>query len=426
LPELRKLENSINLNAHPENLRINAQRFQQDFEALSQLGSTGDGGVHRPTFSPAYLAARAWLKERILQAGLDFSQDTAGNHSARLSCGPSSAPTLLLGSHLDSVPNGGRFDGASGVLAALETLRTIREAGIRLPFNLEAIDFTDEEGTLSGLLGSSALAGKLTPEELETPRGGREALLAGLSRAGLSETGLLQARREPSSLAGYLELHIEQGPTLWRAGIQIGVVSSITGIGSYWLKYKGKADHAGTTPLPDRLDAGRGAAAFHQAVWPLLEETFPDCIANIGEFNLLPGAFNIVPGEAVLALEYRAPEPGVFAALEDALLNKAQAVAAELGLGLIAEPLGKHLPTPLHPIAQGAITRAAETLGLSHMPVPSSAGHDGQSLADLCPVGMIFVPSVEGASHSAREFTEWVDCVDGANVLLQAVLMFNH
>jgi N-carbamoyl-L-amino-acid hydrolase len=408
-----------------DSLRINEKHFQQDFEALSQIGATGDGGVHRPALSPAHLAARLWFKQRVLQAGLLFSQDGAGNHSALLVCGPQNAPTLLLGSHLDSVPNGGRFDGALGVLAALEVLRTIQESGISLPFNLEAIDFTDEEGTLISLLGSLAIAGKLTRDDVQSPHGGREAFLAALSQAGLNEDLLFTAGRKASSLAGYLELHIEQGPRLSRADKKIGVVSSITGNGSCQLTFIGRADHAGTMPLPDRLDAGRGASAFHQAVWALLEKSFPDCMANIGEMVYKPGASNIVPAEAVLALDYRSPEAGSFNNLETALLETARATAQGLGLELKEELFGKHQPVPLHPKAQRSIIRAAELLGLSHMFLSSGASHDGQALADLCPVGMIFVPSVAGASHSWRELTEWVDCVNVANVLLQTVLGFS-
>jgi N-carbamoyl-L-amino-acid hydrolase len=408
-----------------ENLRINSQRLLQDFEELSQIGATGDGGVNRPAFSREHLAARAWFKERILQAGLKFSRDGAGNHSASLACGPEDAPTLLLGSHLDSVPYGGRFDGALGVTAALEVLRTIQENRIDLPFNLEAIDFTDEEGRMVSMLGSLALAGKLTRQGLLTPLKGRQALLDGLEQAGLSEDGLFTARRSTGSLAGYLELHIEQGPHLFRKGAQIGVVTSIAGIGSYRLTFTGKADHSGTTPLGDRLDAGRGASAFHQAIWPLIEKSFPGCMANIGEMVFKPGAFNIVPGEASLALEYRAPEADSFSALETALLETARSAAKGSGLQIKEEFLEKHKPTPLHARTQATIIHSAELLGLSHMSIYSGARHDGQSLAAFCPVGIIFVPSIDGASHSAREKTEWKDCINGANVLLQSVLWYS-
>ena len=403
-------------------LRVSAERLAADFEALSQIGATPDGGVHRPAFSPAHLEARLWLGERIREAGLQFRIDSAGNHSALLACGPDHAATLLLGSHLDSVPNGGRFDGALGVLAALEVLRVVKEAGLSLPVHLEAIDFTDEEGTLVGLLGSAALAGKLSLQELQAPRGGRAELLAGLQRAGLSESGLPGARRDPAGLAGYLELHIEQGPRLVNAGVDIGVVSAIVGICSYRLDFIGRADHAGTTPMLDRRDAGLGASEFILASRRLVLDEFPDCAINVGEARFAPGAFNIVPERASLALELRAPQADTFSRLETALLDLAGATAGSHRLGLEARFLGRHQPSPMGSLAQQAITQAADDLGLRSMVLVSGAGHDAQSLADLCPTGMLFIPSQAGASHSPREFSQWVDCQNGANVLLQSVL----
>ncbi len=405
-----------------QDLRINSQRMQADFDALARIGSTGDGGVHRPALSPADLKARLWLRKRIEDSGLEFRLDPAGNLSGFLNCAGPTAPTLLLGSHLDSVPHGGRFDGALGVVAALEALHTIKEAGLRLSANLEAIDFTDEEGTLVGLLGSSALAGRLEPEDLQKPRGGREALLIGLEHAGLSETGLLAARRDPHNLAGYLELHIEQGARLQKARIGIGVVTSIVGIGSYRLAFIGRADHAGTTYLPDRLDAGLGASAFHLEAQHLVLSGFPECVVNIGEMNFEPGAFNIVPGRASLSLEYRSPDTAPFERLETALLAQARQIASERGLGVEETFLGKHQPALMSPVVQSAIAAAADNLATSHIPLSSGAGHDAQSFARLCPAGMLFVPSISGASHSPREFTEWQDCINGANVLLQAAL----
>lgn len=405
-------------------IRINPERLKADFEALGAIGSTGDGGVHRPTFHPAHMEARAWLRRQIQEAGLEFRVDGAGNHSAFLGCSQPDAPTLLLGSHLDSVPYGGRFDGALGVLCALEALRMVKEARLKLPFNLEAIDFTDEEGTLFGLLGSSALAGKLTWQDLNNPRGGLEAFQGGLERAGLNMEGILSARRDPRTLAGYLEVHIEQGPRLARSGIEIGVVTSIVGIGSYRLIFQGRADHAGTTSMDDRLDAGQGAAAFVLAAPELIREKFPECVANTGWISFEPGAFNIVPARARLSLEYRSPQAEEFEQLENGLLDRAKEEADCRGLGLEIEFLGKHLPARMSPVMQLAIHQAASLLGLKAIPLSSGAGHDGQSLAGLCPTGMIFVPSVGGASHSSRELTRWEDCINGANVLLQAVLLF--
>lgn len=410
------------MTAGSHSLRIDSDRLRAAFDALAQIGATIEGGVNRPTFSETHLAARAWFRDLVERAGLEFRADGAGNHSAFLLCGPLSAPALLLGSHLDSVPDGGRFDGALGVMAAVEVLSTVKDAGLRLPVNLEAIDFTDEEGTLVGLLGSAALAGGLKPEHLDSPRGGREALVEGMRRAGLSEAGMLGAARPSGSLAGYLELHVEQGVRLERAGLDIGIVSAIVGISSYRLTFLGRADHAGTTTMADRRDASLGASAFTLAAREILHDGFPDCVVNVGRMEFSPGAFNIVPARVELSLEFRAPDEDQFARLDSALIERAGIEAKRFGLELQTDFLGRHAPTPMSPATQGAFALACDSLGLSHVPLVSGAGHDSQSLARICPVGMIFIPSVDGASHSPREFTRWECCLNGANVLLQAAL----
>jgi len=414
-------------------LHINPDRLRDNFDALAQIGATpplppspirggagGEVGVHRPTFSEAHLSARKWFREQIEKAGLEFCIDGAGNHSARLACGHTNSPTLLLGSHLDSVPNGGRFDGALGVLCALEVVRTIKDAGVQLNMNLEAIDFTDEEGTLVGLLGSSAVAGKIKREELQKPRGGLDPFIAGMERAGLNEEGMLNTKR--SDLGGYLEVHIEQGSRLEKAGIKLGIVTDIVGIVSYRLTFIGRADHAGTTSMQERLDAAQGASAFTSGARDLVIEKFPNCVANVGKMDFAPGAFNIVPERVAVSLEFRAPSDEDLNAMERVLLDRAETEAKRFGLGLEKEFLGKHKPTPMNAIAQKAFGDACDALSLSHTPLVSGAGHDAQMLASVCPVGMIFVPSVAGASHNPREFTHWDDCVNGANVLLHAAL----
>lgn len=405
-------------------LRINPERMRAAFDALAEFGATPEGGVHRPTFSEAHLAARKWYGEQIEQAGLQFRADGAGNYSALLPSSNSNAQTLFVGSHLDSVPHGGRFDGALGVMAAFEIMRSIKEAGVKLAMNLEAIDFTDEEGTLVGLLGSAALAGRLKGESLRAPRGGRGALMEGLKRAGLTEEGLLSAGRDPKTLGGYLELHIEQGKRLEQAGINIGIVTSIVGIASYRVIFIGRADHAGTTTMRDRRDAAQGASAFTLAAREIVMRDFPECVVNVGKMEFEPGAFNIVPSQVVVSLEFRAPSDTEFKKLDEALIERARAEAQRFDLDLRLEFVGKHSPTPISEKAQEAFAQASDSLGLTHMPLTSGAGHDAQSLAKSCPVGMIFVPSVDGASHSPRESTKWEDCVNGANVLLHAVLNF--
>ncbi|MEP6896304.1 MAG: hydantoinase/carbamoylase family amidase, partial [Chloroflexota bacterium] len=381
--------------------------------------------------------ARKWFREEIARSGLEFKTDGAGNHSAFLSLIASEAKqsptesgnasrrlakTLLLGSHLDSVLDGGRFDGALGVISALEVLRTIKENVIDLKVNLEAIDFTDEEGTHLSLFGSSALSGHLHPDALKNPYSGRENFAAGLARAELTEESLFTAKRQKESLAGYLEVHIEQGKRLERSGTQIGIVSAIVGYRSYRMSYIGRADHAGSAAMEDRLDAGQGVAAFILETRQTVMRDFPNCVANVGKLELAPGASNIVPARADFLLEFRSPDEKQLAELDAVLMKLAHEKAEQFGLQVTAEPLGKHTPNPMSAEMQSAFKDACDDLGLSSVAIPSGAIHDAQSLVDICPVGMIFVPSVNGTSHSPYEFTQWDDCVNGANVLLQAAL----
>lgn len=403
-------------------LLINADRFKTDFDALAAIGSTGDGGVNRPALSPAHLEARQWFLDRAADAGLETQVDSAGNHSAILRSANPNAKTLLLGSHTDSVQSGGRFDGALGLLAALEAVRTVKEAGLQLPVHLEAIDFTDEEGTLVGVLGSMALAGILNHEQLLHPRGGRDNLLAGMARAGLTDDGFLAAKRDPATIAGYLELHIEQGPRLIQSAIKIAVVSSIVGIVSYRLRYIGRANHAGTTPMEGRIDTSLGAATFLLTAREMVARDFKDCVVNVGQMSFKPGGFNIIPGVAEFSLEFRSPEAGKLAELERGLISLAQLVGKQYGLKLEVEFVGRCDPAPMSDAAQDAIRTAAESLALSHTTFHSGAGHDAQSLAEITSSGMVFIPSRDGISHSPLEFSEWEDCVNGANVLLRAAL----
>jgi N-carbamoyl-L-amino-acid hydrolase len=399
-------------------LRVDAERLRADFEALAAIGATAEGGVDRPALGEAHLAARAWFLQRARAARLETRVDAAGNRSAVLPGDPG-ARTLLLGSHLDSVPNGGRFDGALGVVGALEVLRTVQDAGLRPAVTLEAIDFTDEEGTLVGLLGSHAVAGLLEPDALRAPRGGREALAAALARAGLAEERLADARRDPASLAGYLELHIEQGPVLEAAGADIGIVTGIVGSRSFRLAFAGAAAHAGTTPMDARRDAAVGAARFVAAVPELVPA---GCVATVGSIEVEPGAFNVVPAGARVSLEFRSLEPERLDALERMLLDRARAEADRAGLELQVEPVGRWEPTPLDPQVRAAIAHAASELGLRSLELPSGAGHDAQALARVTRSGMLFVPSRAGVSHQPAEHTDWDDCVDGADVLLGAAL----
>ena len=410
------------MNDRQNALRINADRFRKRFDALADIGAIADGGVHRPALGAEHLRAREWFLKEATAAGLTTHVDGAGNHSAALSCGPAGAPVLLLGSHLDSVRYGGRFDGALGVLAALEILQVVKEAGVALETNLEAIDFTDEEGTHLGFLGSLALVGAITPQELRHPGSDLGIFQKALAKAGLTENSILDARRSPSTIAGYLELHIEQGNRLNTSADDIAVVTSIVGLRRQKVTYIGRADHAGTISMKERRDAGQGAAALMLSSRRLVMKEFPESVVNTGTIEFSPGAMNIVPQRAQLTLEFRAPKPNDLEQLGVALQQLVYAEARERELDVTIEEVDGIQPVQMDGQVQAAFVAAAERLDLCHRRMASGAGHDAQVMAKICPAGMIFVPSVDGCSHSAHEFTEWEDCINGANVLLQTAV----
>jgi beta-ureidopropionase / N-carbamoyl-L-amino-acid hydrolase len=405
-----------------EPLTIDTERFAADLSAMNTIGWAGETGMQRTAFSAAHVQVREWFLERARTAGLETRIDSAGNHSAIHPAADPRARTLMLGSHLDSVPCGGRFDGALGVLCALEVLRCVKDAGLELPVALEAIDFTDEEGTILGTMGSWALAGQLTPEMLASPRCGHETLAAEFARMGLTEAGVLAAVRDPASLAGYLELHIEQGPVLEREGVQIGIVTGIRGNASFDVVFHGSARHAGTTPMDVRRDAGLGAAGLTLAVREAVMRDFPGCVANVGDIQMQPGAFNVVPARAQLKLEGRSLDDEELDVLAAVLVRLAHAEAERWGLEVKVQRVGRWTPAPTHEQARRAIAMAAEQLGLSAMEMPSGAGHDAQVMARITTSGMVFVPSQDGISHHPAEFSSLEDCVNGANVLLGAAV----
>jgi hydantoinase/carbamoylase family amidase len=296
--------------------------------------------------------------------------------------------------------------------------------GVRLPFNLEAIDFTDEEGTLVSFLGSRALCGQLTIANLENPRGDKDVLNIGLERAGLTYESILSARRNPATIGGYLELHVEQGPVLEAEGVQIGIVERISGLSFQRLRYLGEAAHAGSVDMTRRKDAAQGAAAFTLAARQIVIEQFPGCFSNVGDISISPGYFNIIPDLATVEFEFRAADEQQFRDLESALLLEAEAASRRFGLKLEREFIGERLPVAMSEQAIGAIRVAVTNLGLRSMNIVSRAGHDAQAMATICPSGMIFVSSRDGVSHSPKEYTAWNDCVNGANVLLQAALNY--
>ncbi len=403
-------------------LHINGDRLLADLDELAQIGGTEDGGVHRPALSEDDLAARNWLRDKAEAAGLTVYKDGIGNVSAVLESTSPDARTVIVGSHLDTVPYGGRFDGALGVVAALEATRTIKEAGLLLPHHLEVISFTDEEGTWAGLLGSRAVAGQLTDNDFNHSRSGPAVLAEQLAAVGLSRESAFAAQRDPSTIKAFAEVHIEQGTRLEEARIPIGVVTAIVGLYSYWLTFTGRADHAGTTPLDRRQDALRGVAEFLRQSRELITNRFDGGVMNCGIVVVSPGAFNIVPERARLALEFRHHDPHILEAMREALLNLALHVVEVEGLGLEVDQVSLHQPAQLSREVIAAIEGSCEALGLDYVELPSYAAHDTGIMASIVPSGMFFVPSVGGTSHSPRELTLEEDCINAGNVMLHTIL----
>ncbi len=412
-------------------LTINPKRFLKDLANLSHIGrlpETEGGGLDRRPFSPAERAARDFFTQQAQTAGLEVVTDAAANLSARLPASNSPAKTLLLGSHLDTVPHGGPYDGALGVIAALEVLRVIKANNLVLPVHLEAIAFTDEEGRLGDFFGSLALTGQHTAESIgqflaraqEFPTDLVE--MQKLVLGGLTSASIPNARRDPKTLAGYLELHIEQGPRLEQTGVSIGVIDAIFGRHALKITIQGRADHAGTTPLDLRADALLAAAQFITQANRWVRDHCPGAVITCGDVRAKPGVYNVIPNEATILVEFRAAHSDELKKINRSLREILQSLTTVPDFNFSIQPVDHLEPVAMDPTIQTAIRRAAETLGYAHLSLSSGAAHDAQALASITPAGLIFVPSKNGRSHCPEEDTTETDLVAGANVLLHTVL----
>ena len=403
-------------------LRIDAERLRADIDSLAGIGRRPDQGIYRMAFSDGDMAARDWLVQRIGDAGLGVHQDGAANIHARLGWHEGVAG-VMAGSHIDTVPGAGHLDGALGVLCALEALRTLKDSGIALKRPLEATAFSDEEGRFGGLFGSQALAGQVTPEYLHNARDlDGVTLVDAMAARGLDARAALHAQRAPGSLHAYVELHIEQGPVLDRQGVAVGIVDAITGLFKWQVTLTGTANHAGTTPMNLRADAFQGLTEFAAQIDRVLEEHgSPASVATIGRVELLPGAANVVPGQAVFSLDVRDTDAGVLAHLAGALQRTLAAIARRRGLMFEYEILSDIAPVPCAHLVRHAVEQSVEALGIRATHINSGAAHDAQVIAGIAPAGMVFVPSKEGRSHSSAEWTAWNDIEAGANVLLHTL-----
>lgn len=407
-------------------LSVNAPRLIADLTALGQIGRVAAGGISRTSFSAADTEARAWYLSRCAEAGLSVREDGVGNlivSSPNVAAETAARPAVWSGSHLDTVPNGGQFDGALGALAALECLRRIHEEGIELQRPVCCVMYTDEEGSYAHLLGSSALARGYSRAELEAMVGrDGDRFVDTFTAAGGDLDAATQTRIDPAALHATVELHIEQGPTLEELGHQIGVVSGIVGLGGGVVTFRGRADHAGTTPMDQRRDALVAAGAFVVALPALAARISDRAVVTCGMVSVLPGSANVIPESAQVSVDFRDPQGERVVELEAAIRGTARDIAAHYGLEVTIDLEESIPPAPLDAGVQEIISAKAAARGLSSMSMPSGAGHDSQNLAPLVPTGMIFVPSIDGRSHCPEENTSWTDVENGANVLLDTLV----
>jgi len=406
--------------------RVNAARLRARLEKLSEFGRPTGGtfadGVSRTGYSEPDVAARAWVMDLMRAAGLRVRIDAAGNIFARRDGADPAIEPVLFGSHIDSVPNGGNFDGDLGSLAALEVLEALKESGSSTRRPLEAVIWACEEATFNGmsLNGSRAAAGRLVKGELDQVSGGLRKS-DGVRRIGGNPDRIEDTRIKPGSFHGYLELHIEQGGVLDQEGTPVGVVEGIVAIDRYAVEIEGFANHAGTTPMAGRQDALIAAARLILAVQEIVTAEAGRQVGTVGQLQVHPNASNVIPGRVSTGFELRDLSGEKLVRLAALIRRRTEEIARDTRTRIRVEQTLHNEPAAAAESMQSVIETAARALGLASRRLPSGAGHDAQMMAQLGPMGMIFVPSVNGVSHSPKELTRWDDCARGAAVLLRSV-----
>jgi N-carbamoyl-L-amino-acid hydrolase len=409
---------------------ISGDRLWSRIEVLSRFTDPASPWTRR-CFDAQFFRGRSWLEQEFQSAGLTVSVDAGGNLVGRLPGIHSGAAALVSGSHSDTVPSGGRFDGALGLLAALEAAQSMREQGICLSHPLEVVDFLAEEPGEFGLscIGSRAWAGVLSASDLARQLPSDLTLAAAIESAGGIAKRLGAPLRTPDSVAAYVELHIEQGLVLGARRAEVGVVTAIVGIRRYEVNVEGRADHAGTTPMSLRRDALVGAAGFLRDVDELARsrpEGGPYLVATVGKLSVSPNAINAVPGLVSMILEIRSTDGEAMTQFEGALWKRVEPDFEARGLHLSVSLLSQTVPTACSTVIQDTIEEAAAKAGILSTRLPSGAGHDAVFVAHLAPVGMIFVPCKEGRSHVPEEWAEPADCAKGAQVLAETLLLLDR
>jgi N-carbamoyl-L-amino-acid hydrolase len=400
-------------------LRVNGQRLNQHLAELAQFGKTPEGGTHRVAYSTEDLQARQYAMKLMREAKLEVSLDAAGNIIGRRAGSDAALKPLMIGSHIDSVPAGGSYDGQVGSMGAIEVAQTLAENNVRLRHPLEVVLFQNEEG---GTIGSTALARLLTEKDLNIVTNSKKTIREGIQFIGGDVNKLASNVRKKGDLAGYLELHIEQGGILHQENINIGVVEGIVGVNWWEVTIDGFANHAGTTPMNQRKDALLAAAHYIVAVNRIVTSVPGRQVGTVGKIQAFPGAFNIVPGKVATSLGLRDLDAAKVQMLYEKIQAEVRQIEAATGTKFEFKQVTSSQPAPTDARFRRAIDEAAKQLGFTTKLLPSGAGHDAQEIAHICPIGMIFIPSRDGISHSPREFSTPEDITNGTNVLLHTLL----
>ncbi|MEY8019925.1 Zn-dependent hydrolase [Muriicola sp. SD30] len=403
---------------------VDQDRLEKTIHTLAKYGMKENGETNRVAFSDADLQGRAYIISLMQISGLEVSVDYAGNIIGKRAGKDPGLKPIGFGSHIDMVPDGGNYDGCVGSLAAIEVIRTLNEAGIKTEHPLEVFIFSNEEG---GVMGSRAIVGELLDDALSVINSTGYSMREGINRLGGNADRIWQVEREEGSLTAFLELHIEQGGILDREEIDIGVVEGIVGIKWWDVNIKGFANHAGTTPMALRKDALISASKFVLTVNEVINSYEGNQVGTVGRIEAFPGAPNVIPGEVQLSLEIRDLSSAKIEKLFEDIKSRAKAIEEKTGTTFSFTPIdATSAPALTDERIQKLISEAAAEMGLSSMQMQSGAGHDAQDMARITPVGMIFVPSENGISHSPREFTSPEDMANGANILLRTILKLDQ
>ena len=403
----------------PPQLRINGRRLNEHLSALAEFGKNPQGGVSRLAYSEADLRAREYVMDLMRAAKLNVSVDAAGNLVGQRTGSDPRLPPLSMGSHIDSVPNGGNYDGDVGSLGAIEVAQILAENDITLRHPLEIIVFQNEEG---GLIGSSALGRGLTDKDLNLVSRSGKTVREGIKFIGGDPATVASVHRRRGDIAAYLELHIEQGGILDTEKIDIGVVEGIVGNRRWDIKVEGFANHAGTTPMNQRHDALLAAAKLIEGINRVVTSMPGRQVGTVGRIEALPGAYNVIPGEVTLGLDLRDLDAAKIDLMYRKIVAEAQQIAKATGTTFHFKEVTLDLPAPTDQRLRKLIGDSAKELALTTKLLPSGATQDAQNMARLAPMGMIFIPSIGGISHSPREYSKPQDISNGANVLLLTLL----